>query len=227
MKLSVIVPVYNEFLTIYQILKVVEAVPVDKEIIVVDDGSTDGTREVLSQNFEGRPGYRVVLHDKNYGKGRAIQTGIASARGEAVIIQDADMEYDPMDYPILLEAMKKNSVNIVYGSRFLNKKRVTSFWHRAVNFLLTVLSNSLFSAKLTDMETCYKLFRTDTLRSLKLSSDGFEIEVELTAKSLKKGERIIEVPISYKGRSFHEGKKIGWLDGLKAVKMIFFYRFSD
>ncbi len=225
MKLSVIVPVYNEKDTVERIIQVIRAVPVDKEILVVDDGSTDGTREIIRSKIASQPDVKAIFHERNYGKGRAIRTGIAEASGQAIIIQDADLEYDPMDYPRLLSAMEKSGSNIVYGSRFLEKKKVTSPWHRAVNYSLTLLTNVLFFSRLTDMETCYKLFKTPTLRKLDIRSDGFEIEVELTAKALKAGEKIIEVPVSYKGRSFHEGKKIGWTDGVNAVFSLLRYRF--
>ncbi len=223
MKLSVIIPVFNENKTMHRILEIIRSVPVEKEIIVVDDGSTDGTRDILkSQPQDGK--VRVILHERNQGKGSAVRTGIREAKGDAIIIQDADLEYDPMDYPLLLDAMRKTDADVVYGSRFLGKKKVTSFWHRLVNGFLTVLTNILFGSHLTDMETCYKLFRSSLLKEIPLYSTGFEIEVELTVKTLKKGAKIVEVPISYKGRSFHEGKKIGWRDGVKAVVSLLKYR---
>ena len=223
MKLSVIIPVFNENKTMHRILEIIRSVPVEKEIIVVDDGSTDGTRDILkSQPQDGK--VRVILHERNQGKGSAVRTGIREAKGDAIIIQDADLEYDPMDYPLLLDAMRKTDADVVYGSRFLGKKKVTSFWHRLVNGFLTVLTNILFGSHLTDMETCYKLFRSSLLKDIPLRSTGFEIEVELTVKTLKKGAKIVEVPISYKGRSFHEGKKIGWKDGVKAVVSLLKYR---
>lgn len=225
MKLSVVVPVYNEAGTIERILRIIQSIPVSKEIIVIDDGSVDGTREVLKQKFSNDSAFHVIFHEKNYGKGRAIRTGIAAAAGDAVIIQDADLEYDPNDYIPLLAVLEREGSDVVYGSRFLGKKRVTAVWHQAVNQFLTQLTNLLFGSRLTDMETCYKLFRTDFLKSLPLKTDGFEIEVELTTSVLKKYKNITEIPISYKGRAFHEGKKIGWRDGVKAVWMIFYYRF--
>ncbi len=225
-KLSVLVPVYNEKNTILQILDVIQCVPLSKEIIVVDDGSTDGTRELLKKNVSARDGFVVLFHEQNRGKGAAVRTGAAHASGDAVIIQDADLEYNPMDYLPLIELMDRTGADVVYGSRFSGKKKVTAVWHKAVNGFLTGLTNVLYGSRLTDMETCYKLFRTSALRSLELVSNGFEIEVEFTAKLLKKGYRIAEIPISYKGRSFHEGKKIGWKDGIKAVQQIFYYRFS-
>lgn len=225
MKLSVIVPVYNERGTIATILETLKKVSVDKEIIVVDDGSTDGTRGILA-GLDGRDGIRVVFHEKNCGKGRAVRTGIGMAAGDAVIIQDADLEYNPMDYKILLDALSKTQADVVYGSRFLSGRKVTSAWHRLVNYTLTTLTNILFGSKLTDMETCYKLFKRPIIRDLRLESEGFEVEVELTAKLLKRGAKIVEVPISYNGRSYHEGKKIGWQDGFKAVFYLFCYRLS-
>jgi glycosyltransferase involved in cell wall biosynthesis len=229
-ELSVVIPVYNEERTICQIAKAIDEVPLDKELIFVDDGSTDGTRELLEKHFRNRQGCRIILHEKNVGKGKAIQSGIHSSTGEALIIQDADMEYDPKDYLKLVEVLNQGNTNVVYGSRFMNKKKVTSFWHRAVNAGLTQLTNGLYASKLTDMETCYKLFRSDTIKKINLESNGFEIEAELTAKLLTRGETIIEVPISYKGRSYHEGKKIGWWDGVKTVmcllRLRFFHRVS-
>ena len=225
-KLSVIVPVYNERSTIDQVIALIQAVPVEKEIILIDDGSKDGTREILERYAFGAPGVQVIFHDENKGKGSAVRTGIRVATGDAIIIQDADLEYDPRDYRPLLEAMEEGKANVIYGSRFIHKTKVTAFWHRFVNYFLTGLANYLYSAKLTDMETCYKLFRTEILKGMEIVSQSFEIEVELTAKVLKKGERIFEVPISYKGRSYHEGKKIGWRDGVKALWALLRYRFG-
>lgn len=226
MKLSVIVPVYNEEKTILEIIHRIQRVAVDKEIILVEDGSTDGTREVIEREIDGQPDVRVILQERNMGKGKAIRTGIAAAQGDAVIIQDADLEYDPRDYVRLLEALEREKVNVVYGSRFLSGRKVTQPWHRFVNYTLTVLTNILYGCKLTDMETCYKLFRRGTVQSLDLRSDGFEIEPEITARILQRRERIVEVPISYKGRSFHEGKKIGWKDGFIAIFTLLRHRFS-
>ena len=225
MKLSVIVPVFNEHNTIERVIELIRAVPVPKEIIVVDDGSGDGTREILKKRL-ATADVTLIFHEKNQGKGAAVRTGIRAAGGGAIIIQDADLEYDPMDYVPLLAAMQSSGARIVYGSRFLGKKKVTSSFHRFVNYFLTTLTNVLYGSHLTDMETCYKLFRSDLLKSIPLVSPGFEIEVELTAKTLLRKERIVEVPVSYKGRSFHEGKKIGWRDGVKAVGQLFCYRFT-
>ena len=223
--LSVIIPVYNECRTIETILGVIERVPVEKEMIVVDDGSTDGTREILSQKFKNRPGTQIIFHDSNRGKGEAVRTGVAKATGERVIIQDADLEYDPSDYLKLLAVAARLDAPVVYGSRFLGNKKASSRWHRTVNGFLTQLTNFLYGSRLTDMETCYKLIHRDVIKKILLISKGFEIEVELTAKILKAGFPIVEVPIAYKGRSFHEGKKIGWRDGVMAVERLFYFRF--
>ena len=225
MKLSVVLPVYNEKNTIRQIVDLIEAVPVDKELLIVDDGSTDGTREIIQNFFSSRKDIRVILHDKNKGKGAAVRTGIAAAEGDVIIIQDADLEYNPSDYAKLLPVLSSEGVGAAYGSRFLGRHAVTTPWHRFVNFFLTALTNTLYGSRLTDMETCYKMIRTPLLKQLALESSGFEVEVELTAKLLLAGEKIVEVPIAYKGRSFHEGKKIGWRDGLKGVSALFRYRF--
>ena len=225
-KLSVIVPVFNEKKTVLELIECIQKVEVPKEIIIVDDGSSDGTREILGRYALNTPDIRVIFHDENKGKGSAVRTGIRVATGDAIIIQDADLEYDPRDYRPLLEAMEGGKANVIYGSRFIHKTKVTAFWHRFVNYFLTGLANYLYSAKLTDMETCYKLFRTEILKDMEIVSQSFEIEVELTAKVLKKGERIFEVPISYKGRSYHEGKKIGWRDGVKALWALLRYRFG-
>jgi glycosyltransferase involved in cell wall biosynthesis len=226
MKLSVIIPVYNEENTIEKIAEAVNAVPVPKEIIIVDDGSTDRTRQIIQERLANRQPFKIILHERNRGKGQAVRTGIAAAAGQAVIIQDADLEYDPRDYLPMLEALEKGA-GVVYGSRFLGKRRVTAWWHRGVNRFLTALANGLFSADLTDMETCYKLFRADLLKGVEIRSHSFEVEVELTAKMLKKGERIVEVPISYKGRAYHDGKKIGWRDFFRALAALVRYRFFE
>lgn len=225
MKLSVIVPVYNEKKTIEQIISVIRSVPVEKEIIVIDDGSTDGTRNII-RSLEGSRDLKAVYHEKNRGKGMAIRNGFAVATGDVVIIQDADLEYDPMDYLKLLGAMQKSGSAVVYGSRFLGKKRVTAGWHRFANFFLTWLTNILFSSKLTDMETCYKLIRSSTMKKLHLRTEGFEIEAELTVQLLRLREKILEVPVSYKGRLFRQGKKIDWKDGVITVFTLFKLRLS-
>ena len=226
-KLSVIVPVYNEKDTIEKIMEAILSVPINKEILLVDDGSSDGTQKVIREKFSDKKEVRLFFCEKNAGKGNAIRTGIEAASGDAMIIQDADLEYDPMDYLRLIKILEEASANVVYGSRFMEKKKVTAFWHRFVNYFLTLTTNLLYFSHLTDMETCYKLFRSSLVKKLDLRSNGFEIEVELTAKTLKLGEKIREVPITYQGRSFHEGKKIGWKDGIKAFFLLFYYRVCD
>ncbi len=224
-RLSVIIPVYNEVRTIRRIVDLVAAVPIDKEIVIVDDGSSDGTAAILRERYAGRPGFNVLTHPRNAGKGAAVRTGIAAARGEALIVQDADLEYDPKDYAVLVEAMERTRANAVYGSRFLREsRRSVPFWHRSVNFFLTALTNLLFGSRLTDMETCYKMLRRATWQGLNLRSTGFEVEVEITAKLLLAGERIVEVPVAYERRSYREGKKIGWKDGLAAVAWLLRHR---
>jgi glycosyltransferase involved in cell wall biosynthesis len=226
MKLSVIIPAYNEKDTVLELLRRVEAVPLslEKEIIVVDDFSTDGTREVLGGL--GRPDIRVLFHAKNMGKGSALRTGFSEATGDIVLIQDADLEYDPAEYPGLLAPILDGRADVVYGSRFLGgPHRVLFFWHSVGNRFLTALSNMVTNLNLTDMETCYKVFRGDVLRKLSLKSRRFGFEPEVTIKVAKLKCRIYEVPISYAGRNYSEGKKIGWKDGLAALWHIMRYRF--
>jgi glycosyltransferase involved in cell wall biosynthesis len=226
MKLSVIIPVYNEKNTVLELLRRVEAVPLslDKEIIVVDDFSTDGTREVLGGL--GRPDIKVLFHAKNMGKGSALRTGFSEATGDIVLVQDADLEYDPAEYPGLLAPILDGRADVVYGSRFLGgPHRVLFFWHSVGNRFLTSLSNVVTNLNLTDMETCYKVFRGDVLRKLSLKSRRFGFEPEVTIKVAKLKCRIYEVPISYAGRNYSEGKKIGWKDGVAALWHIMRYRF--
>jgi len=226
MKLSVIIPVFNEKNTVLELLRRVEAVPLslEKEIIVVDDFSTDGTREVLGGL--GRPDIRVLFHAKNMGKGSALRTGFSEATGDIVIIQDADLEYDPAEYPGLLAPILDGRADVVYGSRFLGgPHRVLFFWHSVGNRFLTGLSNVVTNLNLTDMETCYKVFRGDILRKLSLKSRRFGFEPEVTIKVAKLKCRIYEVPISYAGRNYNEGKKIGWKDGLAALYHIVRFKF--
>ena len=228
MKLSVLIPVYNEVETILQILSEIQKVDVDKEIIVVDDASTDGTAKVLKEKFSEYShddSLRVLFHHKNLGKGAAIKTALEHARGDYSIIQDGDLEYDPNDYLTLLNKAQNLNADVVFGSRFKVTWRTTSFWHYLVNGFLTFITNVLYRSNLTDMETCYKMIKTNLFRDLDIKSQRFEIEPEITAKLLKKGLKIIEVPISYKGRSYHEGKKIGWQDGLTTLLALFRYRF--
>lgn len=213
--LSVIIPVYNEAITLKDVLGKVCAVDVDKEIIVVDDGSNDGTMELLSE-IRAKD-IKIVYCVKNRGKGAAFLTGIEIAQGEFVIPQDADLEYNPQDYMALVDYALKNNLAVVYGSRFLKTWRTTSLWHYLVNKFLTTFTNILFGSTLTDMETCYKLVRLDLIKKLNLSSSRFEIEPEITAKILKQGYKIAEIPISYKARFYHQGKKIGWQDGISSL----------
>lgn len=228
MKLSVIIPVYNERATIEEIIRRVEAVDIDleKEIIVVDDYSRDGTREIL-QKIQN-PAVKVLYHEKNRGKGAALQTGIAYAQGDIILIQDADLEYDPREYPELLEPILDGRADVVYGSRFLGgPHRVLFFWHYVGNKILTLLTNMLANLNLTDMETCYKVFRSEVLQSIRLKSQRFGFEPEVTIKVAKLKYRIYEVPISYSGRDYSEGKKINWKDGLAALYHILRFKFFD
>ncbi len=227
--LSILIPVYNEKETIKTILDRVRAVAINKEIVVVDDGSTDGTRELLKQEIEGHyPDVRIYYHERNCGKGAAVRTAIEKATGEYVIIQDADLEYDPNEYHTLLKPMLDGRADVVYGSRFLGgPHRVLFFWHYMANRFLTTLSNLLTNLNLTDMEVCYKVFRAEVIKSIQIRSDRFDFEPEITAKVAKKRCRIYEVPLSYSGRDYDEGKKIGWRDGLVAIWTILKYRFKD
>ena len=239
-QLTVVVPVYNEERTIGRILERVAASPFAKEIVVVDDRSTDGTREYLegithgTTTFSGPDGrpvpVRVVLLSENRGKGAALRKGFAQARGEIVLIQDADLEYDPRDYPKLLEPILQGEADVVYGSRFLGgPQRVHLFWHYVGNRVVTLLSNVFTNLNLTDMETCYKAFRREVIEAIgpSLRSDRFGIEPELTAKVARGGYRIYETPITYHGRGYEAGKKITWRDGLAAIWHIVRFRFRD
>ncbi len=226
MKLSVIMPVYNEKDTICEILRQVRAVNLADEIIIVDDGSTDGTRDLLTQE-EQQPGTIVIYHDHNQGKGAAVRTGFDRATGDILLIQDADLEYDPRDYPALVRPIVEGRVKVVYGSRFLGPRKAMLFWHMLGNKFLTLLTNVLYNTILSDMETCYKVFRADVIKGVPLRSRRFELEPEITAKVLKRGHRIFEVPISYYGREYTEGKKISWRDGPKAAWTLIKYRFVD
>lgn len=228
MKLSVIMPVYNELQTIEPILKRVDAVGLADEIIVVDDGSVDGTREFLSELASQFPKVKLVLHESNQGKGAAVRTGIEHASGELLLIQDADLEYDPRDYPKLLAPIEDGVADVVYGSRFLGApRRVTMFWHMIANKLLTFMTNLLYNSILTDMETGYKLFKREVIEDIPLRSRRFEFEPEVTAKLLKRKVRIFEVPITFNPREYAEGKKIGISDAFEAVWTLVIYRFVD
>jgi glycosyltransferase involved in cell wall biosynthesis len=224
--LSIVIPIYNEFGTWQELLRRVEQaqVPIEKQIILVDDCSTDGTTDQLRLLQRQRPDLTVVFHQVNRGKGAALRTGFAHVRGDLVIVQDADLEYDPNDYVRLLRPVLAGRADVVYGSRFIgDTHRVLYFWHSVGNRLLTLLSNMLTDLNLTDMETCYKLIRASVLRSIRLEQDRFGFEPEITAKLAKLGVRIYETPISYDGRTYAEGKKIGWKDGVKAIWCILKY----
>jgi glycosyltransferase involved in cell wall biosynthesis len=228
-KLSVIVPVFNERNTLVEIVRRMRAVElpenIETEIIVVDDGSDDGTRDVLRQL--GDSTVRIVMHPNNRGKGAALRTGFASATGEYVLVQDADLEYDPEDWPKLLQPVIRGKARVVYGSRFTGERRNMLFLHWVGNRFLSLTTNVLYNTTLSDMETCYKLIDRQLLDTMTLHSNRFEIEPELTAKILKRGVRIYEVPISYTGREFDEGKKITWRDGISALVALVKYRFRD
>ncbi len=223
MKLSVVIPVFNEKETIRGIYDAVKNVAIDKEIILVDDFSTDGTREVLQGLMDETT--RVFMHDRNLGKGAALRTGFSHAAGEIVIIQDADLEYDPEQYHKLIQPILDNKADVVYGSRFVtgDYRRVLFFWHSLGNKFLTLLSNMLTNINLTDMETCYKVFRREVLQRITIEENRFGFEPEITAKIAKMDLRIYEVGISYSGRTYKEGKKIGWKDGISALRCILKY----
>ena len=228
-RLSVIVPVYNERNTLVEVVRRMRAVElpdgIETEIIVVDDGSTDGTRDVLKQL--GDSTVRVVTHADNRGKGAAVRTGIEHVSGEYVLIQDADLEYDPEDWPRLVNPVLRGKARVVYGSRFTGERRNMLFLHWIGNRFLSLATNVLYNTTLSDMETCYKLIDRRLLSDMRLRSERFEIEPEITAKLLKRGVRIYEVPISYTGRELNEGKKITWRDGVKALSALIRYRFRD
>ena len=228
-EISVVIPCYNEASTIEAILDAVRASEIrDKEIVVVDDASSDGTREKL-RSFEGQPGLRVIFHERNQGKGAALRTGFRAATGDVVIVQDADLEYDPKEYPKLLAPIRAGKADVVYGSRFAGGEshRVLYFWHYAANKLLTLCSNMFTNLNLTDMETCYKAFRREVIQKIDLREGRFGFEPEVTAKVARMGCRIYEVGISYSGRTYAEGKKIGWRDGLRALWCILRYNLLD
>lgn len=221
MKLTIIIPVYNELGTIQKVIKRVEETPFDKEIIVVDDGSTDGTRNVLKGC---RDGVKVFFHEANQGKGAAIRTALPHITGDIVIIQDADLEYDPAEYPRLIAPILEGKADVVYGSRFMGgPHRVLFFWHALGNKIVTTLSNILTDLNLSDMETGYKVFRAGALKDMNIESNRFGFEPEITAKIARRSCRIYEVPISYFGRDYSEGKKINWKDGVAAIYWIIKY----
>jgi glycosyltransferase involved in cell wall biosynthesis len=225
MKLSVVVPVYNESESLEEIICRVDAVPIDKEVILVDDFSTDGTREILKKMETS--GARVFYHERNLGKGAALRTGFKHATGDYLLVQDADLEYDPGEYPKLLQPLLEGRADVVYGSRFSGKRHNMTSLHTVGNLFLTLMTNLLYQTSITDMETCYKVFPRKTIQSIKIECNRFNFEPEITAKLLKRKLRILEVPISYAGRNFKEGKKITWRDGISALWTLAKYRFRD
>jgi len=227
MRLSVIIPCYNEKDTVAKVIERVRKVGLAHEIVVVDDGSTDGTREVLD-GIDRQGDLKVIHHPYNQGKGAAVRTGFNAAIGEILLIQDADLEYDPRDYPVLLRPIEEGIAQVVYGSRFLGgPRKAMFFWNMVANRTLTFITNLLYNAILSDMETCYKVFRAEVIKGIPLRSRRFDFEPEVTAKVLKRGYRIYEVPISYNGREWNEGKKISWKDGVIALWILLRYRVTD
>jgi glycosyltransferase involved in cell wall biosynthesis len=229
MKLSVVIPVYNECATLRYVVERVLAVPLELEVICVDDGSRDGSQEILGELQRQYPQVRVVVQPRNMGKGAALRRGIQEASGDFLIIQDADVEYDPADYPLMLDPLVQGKADVVYGSRFLGAAphRVLYFWHSVGNRLLTLLSNCLTNINLTDMETCYKVFRREVIQSIPIEENRFGFEPEITVKVAKRRLRIYEVGISYWGRTYEEGKKIGWKDGVRAVWCLLKYSIKE
>ena len=227
MKLSVIIPIYNEINTLEEIIKRVESTGLANEIVLVDDGSVDGTRDIV-KTYQDKQGFLVILHEKNQGKGAAVRSGLDAATGDILLIQDADLEYDPRDYPELLKPIHEGLAEVVYGSRFLGgSRRVAMFWHMVANKLLTLFTNILYDTILTDMETGYKVFKKKVVDDMPLHAKRFEFEPEFTAKILKRKYRIFEVPITFNPRDYDEGKKIGLADAFEAVWALIKYRFVD
>lgn len=219
MQLSVVIPIYNEIATLEELVRRVQAVDIDKELVLVDDGSTDGTRELLGRLQEQYDNIQVHLHEVNQGKGAALRTGFKHCKGDIVIVQDADLEYDPAEYPRLIKPILDGRADVVYGSRFVggDEHRVLYFWHMVGNRFLTLLSNMMTNLNLTDMETCYKVFRREVIQDITIEEDRFGFEPEITAKMARKRVAIYEIGISYSGRTYDEGKKIGWKDGVRAL----------
>ncbi len=227
MKLSVIIPIYNEKDTLEEIISRVQATGIPDELVLIDDGSTDGTVDIVKK-FEGKEGFKVRLLQKNQGKGAAVRSGLDIATGDVLLIQDADLEYDPRDYPALLKPIEEGLADVVYGSRFLGgSRRVAMFWHMVANKLLTLFTNILYNTILTDMETGYKVFKKEVVKDMPLHAKRFEFEPEFTAKILKRNYRIFEVPISFNPRDYEEGKKIGLPDAFEAIWALIKYRFVD
>jgi glycosyltransferase involved in cell wall biosynthesis len=224
--LTVVMPVYNELTTVEEVVRRVVALPLRVQLVVVDDCSTDGTGDLLAR-LRDELGFTLVRQPKNQGKGAALRTGFTHVAGDLVVIQDADLEYSPEELPDLIQLICEGRADVVYGSRFLGRHRVFLFTHYLGNRVLTTLTNVLYNTMLTDMETCYKVMRAEVLRSMTLQSNGFGIEPELTAKIFKRHLRVYEVPISYDGRGYDEGKKIGWRDGVVAVWVLLKYRFTE
>jgi glycosyltransferase involved in cell wall biosynthesis len=224
--LSVVMPVYNEKATVEEMVGRVLAVPIRIELIAVDDASSDGSREILARLGQER-GFKVVRQERNQGKGAAVRRGIALATGDVIVVQDADLEYSPEEYPDLLDLIVKGKADAVFGSRFIGRHRCFLFTHYLANLFLNLVTNVLYNTTMTDMETCFKAIRADVLKALPLESNRFGIEPEITAKLFKMGARVYEVPITYEGRDYSEGKKITWKDGFPALWTLVKYRFMD